>query len=441
LSSAKLRSANTALCLLVGCAYRHILLVGDDCGGPLIQRQRLHALDGLRGLAAMSVVLYHAFLQSPDFSLGIFRFQPEGAVAWWATMTPLRMLWDGTLAVWLFFVLSGYVLTRKYWDGGRLSWRPYYGRRIHRLYLPVVGSAVLAVVVFSIGNALAGAPFALLPGSTSLWQVVTNLGLLGATHLPLNGVWWSMRWEVWFSLLLPPLLVVLPRIGLGPRRRYRNAPAVLGVVCAAAVALGPWTRLTFGTSPQWNRIQQYLPIFGIGVALAAFEQRLRAREHRTSAASGWGMLAVAVVALSAIAPIGYATATTAVDRRLLLGLQRLVSLVGIIGLMIVSLVWRPAIELLHHRPVQWLGSRSYSLYLVHLPIVHAVAAATGMVGCPVWFPPLIVALSVGVTALFYRYVELPSMHLAKRWGKERVRLAPDVEAELVAPTLELERVG
>ena len=79
-------------------------------------KNRLPALDGLRGLAALSVVAYHSFLRSPDFSGASATFQTDGAIAWWATLSPLRLLWDGKAAVWLFFVLSGYVLSRRYWS-------------------------------------------------------------------------------------------------------------------------------------------------------------------------------------------------------------------------------------------------------------------------------------------------------------------------------------
>jgi peptidoglycan/LPS O-acetylase OafA/YrhL len=383
-----------------------------------LSQKRLPALDGLRGLAALSVVVYHGMLQSPGFSSGIRAFQPDGRFAWWATLSPLRLLWDGQLAVWMFFILSGYVLSRRYWEGGSMRWGAYYSRRFLRLYLPVVGSAALALLVYSIGQLLSGGELFRLPAGTSLTRLASNLTLVGLTAAPINGVWWSMRWEVWFSILLPPLLLVLPWLGCGPRRRATIMPAVFGVLCAAVVVLQPYIRLTYGTDPLWNQAMLYLPVFGVGIALAAYEPKVRA-STRMRGARGWAVLAGAVFLLSWRAPLGALDAVDAIDHRWALCLQHASIVAGMCVVLLLCLSWPAAGTMLSRRSVAWLGTRSYSLYLVHLPIVHAVARVTDVDGSPIWFIAMVLGASIGAAALFFRFIEAPSIRIAQRVGRAR----------------------
>src|SRR6476646_6648538 len=98
---------------------------------------RRTALDGLRGLAALVVVFHHVLLTWPGWA-NAYLGSHGNALAY----SPLHVVLDGTFAVYVFFVLSGYVLTLQ---SERLSrWRGYYGARLARLYLPVWGSVAFA---------------------------------------------------------------------------------------------------------------------------------------------------------------------------------------------------------------------------------------------------------------------------------------------------------
>jgi peptidoglycan/LPS O-acetylase OafA/YrhL len=84
-------------------------------GSQALQRSaRVTSLDGLRGLAAVVVLVHHALLAAPVFAAAYYGGSVAdrvGGMAWAFIYTPLHLIWAGTEAVYLFFVLSGVVLT------------------------------------------------------------------------------------------------------------------------------------------------------------------------------------------------------------------------------------------------------------------------------------------------------------------------------------------
>jgi len=161
---------------------------------------RLAPLDGIRGLAALVVVLHHCLLVVPALAAPDTG-QGYGGFAWFVN-SPVHLVWAGGEAVVVFFVLSGIVLTLPILRGRRFDWLAYYPARLLRLYLPVVASVLLASAI-----AVAVRPGA--SESTSSWlrhhdlpvtvprMVRTSVLLLGTEWL--NSPLWSLRWEVLFS--------------------------------------------------------------------------------------------------------------------------------------------------------------------------------------------------------------------------------------------------
>jgi peptidoglycan/LPS O-acetylase OafA/YrhL len=109
--------------------------------------QRIRGLDGLRGIAALVVLVHHTLLLTQLFVRPYVDPSPGtfGDVYWWLTYTPLHLLWDGSTAVFVFFVLSGFVLALPY-RTRQFHWLSYYPARLIRLYLPVWVAVGLAIV-------------------------------------------------------------------------------------------------------------------------------------------------------------------------------------------------------------------------------------------------------------------------------------------------------
>ncbi|WNB86939.1 acyltransferase [Cellulomonas sp. ATA003] len=244
---------------------------GQPAGPPARPaRERFPSLDGLRGIAALVVVVFHVLLVSHVFDAPEESRGPVDA-SWWITHTPLNLVWAGPQAVYVFFVLSGFVLAL---PAGRIRWRSYYPQRLLRLYLPVWAAVAFAVVLVSLF------PREPQPWLSEWWaQRQPTSGLPGVLRdavlvLPGTGSWnsplWSLRYEMLFSLLLPLYLLagrVLPRWGLA-------RIVVLLVVLGVAEGTGRETLA-------------FMAMFGFGVLLAADRDRIAAVAARVPTLGRW----------------------------------------------------------------------------------------------------------------------------------------------------------
>lgn len=351
---------------------------------------RFTALDGLRGLAALVVVTHHSLLISPRLA-SAYTGHParlEGS-AWWLTYTPLHLVWEGTSAVYVFFVLSGFVLALPFLGTHPAPWRAYYPKRLARLYLPVWGSVALATLL------ILAVPRHAQRGQS--WWVRAHDTLLSASTLfndltltdPRwnNSALWSLKYEVAFSLLLPVYLFLATKL-----RRLAVPLAV-----AAFVATG------FGVARD-DRWLTYLPMFAVGVLMATRRHGLLAVAQKIPQVVWAGLAALAVV-LTTSRWLPFSPALTAST-----------SLVGAALVVYLFLGWSPAVRLGNTRPVQALGLLSFSLYLVHEPIVVTMAFLRPEAPARLI---LLVAVPVSLVAamVFYRLVESPAHRLAKALGR------------------------
>jgi peptidoglycan/LPS O-acetylase OafA/YrhL len=308
----------------------------------------------MRGLAVLAVVLYHTG----------------------------GLLPGGYVGVDVFFVLSGYVISRllltEFAATGSCSFRTFYLRRSRRL-LPALGLLLASVALLApllapgdaaqaSGTAIAAALF-----SANIF-LFTQDGYF-ATAAELNPLLhtWSLSVEEQFYFVLPALLFLAWRIGA---RRWRSVPA-LRVFVAAAFALSLATSLLFsyagsvGPLPG-QRLAFFSPMtrtweFVAGVALALvpgvwFEHR---SVRRVAVLAGLGLIVASTLVLS--------------EETVFPGTAALVPVVGTALVLYGGTVphlgvgtARPGPRLA--RPLTWLGDTSYSWYLWHWPVIVFAAA-------------------------------------------------------------------
>ncbi|MCF0159859.1 MAG: acyltransferase, partial [Bacteroidaceae bacterium] len=172
----------------------------------LASKPRYEILDGLRGVAAMIVVVYHLF---EDFGAGV---AVQGAN-------------HGYLAVDFFFVLSGFVIGYAYddrWD--RMSYGDFFKRRLIRLHPMVIFGSFLGLLMFYFTD---GGPFGLVAGTP--WYNVLLVFLVACTMIPLgkgmdirgwqetyplNGPCWSLMLEYIANILYAFVIRRLGKIAL-----------------------------------------------------------------------------------------------------------------------------------------------------------------------------------------------------------------------------------
>ncbi|WP_179434105.1 acyltransferase family protein [Microbacterium pseudoresistens] len=359
---------------------------------------RIAGLDGLRGLAALIVVFYHCSLLARPF------LDPE---AWTVlTRTPMKLLLAGTESVLVFFVLSGLVVALPALREG-FSWIRYYPARLLRLYLPVFGALLFAAALILLiprdpatmpeGSWMRDAQATTItPGS-----LLSEASLLRASY-DIDNVLWSLRWELFFSLLLPLF------VWIALRSRHHSL-----VVAALAVAATITGRLVESDA------LVYLPVFLLGTVMAVNLDALRTYAARPAvrrvvpyAGVAAALLLIGTWLARWVLPDG------SIGDRALWGSAGLAAAV----LVAIAAVWAPAARMLETRPMLWLGRISFSLYLVHVPIIGTVGY---LLGVEHWWLACLIAvpLSLLVAAVFYRSVELPSHRLSRAAGDLCRRLA------------------
>lgn len=366
---------------------------------------RIPALDGLRGIAALVVVIHHCMLTVPELSKSVTDAHAHdvGSLTWWVTHTPVHLLWDGTEAVFVFFVLSGFVLSLPIAEGRGAAWMAYYPRRLCRLYIPAAAGLVLALLTVAVvarpthvHDSGWVAMHAAQPHG--LAQALRALLLVGGSSV-LDTPLWSLKWEVVFSVCLP-LYVLGSRVfqGWWPLK-------TAGLL--ALIAIG---------EDVGSGILLYLPMFALG-SLMAFE---RTRLTTLCARIGgklWCVVAVVGLLLVNSWWTVYASTSHAHWLVYVAGLARSLSVVGAIMVIGVAMHWSAAGGALNSRPIRWLGKRSFSLYLVHEPILIAIVFSLG------GNPPLALTLALTIPAalvaaeLFRRVAEEPALRLSRLIGR------------------------
>jgi peptidoglycan/LPS O-acetylase OafA/YrhL len=351
-----------------------------------------HDIEGLRGIAVLLVVGFHA-----------------GLGRGWT---------GGFVGVDVFFVLSGYLITgllvQEIGRTGRLRLREFYARRVRRLLpasaLVLVATLVAAAVLLSpleqrrlSGSALATAGYAsnlwFMRRSTDYFAVETETNPLLHT--------WSLAIEEQFYLVWPLLLVV----ALGAARRRGRLAGWIGVLSLVSLAgciwltglRRPWA--FFGTPARaWE--------FGLGALLCMIPVAWLHARPRLGRALGWAGLVALAAASAAFS-----------DRTAFPGYAALLPACAT-GALLLAGAAAPgtgASRVMEARALQFLGRHSYSWYLWHWPLLAFAAALAPTL--PMAGRLVCAVAALGMAAVTYRLVEVPIRFHPRLAGRPGVTLA------------------
>ncbi len=297
------------------------------------------ALDGLRAVAVVLVLLYH---QQGQRATGLFR--------------------GGYIGVDIFFVLSGYLITRLLVDErtrtGRIELLSFWRRRFRRLMPALLTMLVLAVVLerLAYSPTMQAAMRRDVPWVLTYlenWHVIAHRGISS----PISHTWSLAVEEQWY-LVWP--IALMAGIGI-VRGRVRNLIVValtlaLGsAVWAWYLGLGAGDRVFYGTD---TRAQQLL----IGAALGLWAASTRSEPRRRVNPIGNGLGLIGFGAVLGIAT--FVSNNPDWARGGYLGLALLVAF-------LIDTAVRPGSWIgagLAVLPLVWVGRLSYGVYLFHLPI-------------------------------------------------------------------------
>jgi peptidoglycan/LPS O-acetylase OafA/YrhL len=361
----------------------------------------LTSLDGLRGVASVVVVLHHLYLVATP----VITSQSGSAVGslyWWLSETPLKLITAGTEGVLVFFVLSGLVVALPAIERASFSWAGFFSSRVVRLYFPVwaalaIGSALIwllprnpAVVTQGTWVETSNAT------STSIASLLSQASLTRVGY-GVDNVLWSLRWELVFSLLLPVFVLIAKRLG-------RFWLPALGIAFALTI-VGALARID---------ALLYLPVFFIGTVLASRLSSIRAVAERWRTGTHGRWMGCAFVSAGLLLLLGgWLTREIAPSGSTANTLLGQLSVVGATALVVAAIGVRGLARFLDSRLCQWLGRVSFSLYLIHVPIIATLAF---ILGDQNWWLVALLTIPLALTAAwgFNVAIERPAHHLARR---------------------------
>ena len=367
-----------------------------DAGVPRPDRSHIVELDSLRGVAALFVVFDH-------FMRGWVEASPPHFVSY---LPFIPFLTNGGAAVMMFFVLSGFVLTLPQLSARRQSYPAYAVRRICRIYLPYLAALMVALAGcwrFHGLDRYSDAPiFHKFWVSAPTWPLVAqHLAFLGRYNVyAYNPPTWSLVHEMRISLIFPLLCLIALRLRPWAAFAVALAFPVAGrmVEKYSAPLWEPGTSSLF-----WSETIGFCGIFLVGSILARYRHPIVAWLAATPAMMRWALFVVAIALYQYPVVLHVPHAMRAF-------------VVGLAAAYFVMLALVPngwLSRMLRLSPLRFLGRISYSLYLIHSPILIVMSIAIWGKASYTYLLLPFVAVAIGAAAIFYQFVELPSIAIGK----------------------------
>lgn len=332
-------------------------------------------VDGLRFIAISIVVLQHISQSLPQSGQDTFG---------------VRLINESIFGVELFFVISGFILALPFKSHALGLSRPvdikaYYLRRLARLEPPYL----LSLLLVAVGLAIAGRPLSdvalhLIP---SFFYV--SLPIHGQFHpLAINSVTWSLEVEVQFYIIAP-LIMSIFMIDNSYKRHVISLILLIFIFIFSHIV----SRIAYPVSVV--SLLEYFQYFMVGLLVADACSEKRSNSLRADV--------LAIVAWLALPCLFQARLP---GQSLLLALNLYVAVLYSLR----STYLRKALA---HPVIATIGGMCYSIYLLHMPIIHWLVPGTHLPGSGL--PRLLLegvvygAIIVAISAVFFVLVEKPCM--------------------------------
>ncbi len=347
-------------------------------------------LDGLRGWAALLVVCHHGVI-ALDFA--VYTGMPADSRApWdiWVSGTPFMIFaTGGSLAVCIFFILSGYVLAHVY-SRSRQTWPALAARRYVRLGIPMLAGCLFSWMLLTLGLMRTGPAAAVTHSSWLAWQFHQRPELARAVAepikqllgFPIDGVTsydtslWTMGIEASGSLVLLTVIVVLRRTG---SHANRLAGVIFGLMALFCIG-------------------SYLGLFGLGAVL----RLSRPKRVLDAIAARRCLMATVLGAAFFFGTVPYSAVRWPIYNRMMDLIGPIVwrapfwphsreSFWHGIGatLFFLAILSSPSMQSALSQPIsRFLGRISFPLYILHVPLLAVVECQGILVSQQMGFSPV-----------------------------------------------------
>ncbi|MCG4616923.1 acyltransferase family protein [Varibaculum cambriense] len=368
---------------------------------------RIKALDGMRALAIVAVVLYH--------------LRPS-------------VLPGGFIGVTVFFVLSGFLITRSVagaLDKGTFSYWRYLLRRFWRLFFPIdITIALSATLTYLFApSLLLKVQSDCLPATlfVSNWfYIFRNVPFFAAAGLP------SPLTHLWFLGVLAQFYVVWPLIVYLLLKVRRAAPAITAVlILASAAAMAIFWMAGEDVTHAYYGLDTRAAELLMGAFLAFIIPQVSSPSSGFAAkTTGRGGMPLQVLAVGCLVSLlVFAFWGSGEMPAMYLGGFLLAAILSALIIRVTVLEDAVISKLLSNPVFNYLGSRSFALYLVHFPILLMLNPATRTV-TPSWWQQLLQLLLVAVAAeVFYHLAEAPATLLSALWKKPGEKKVAKLKAQ------------
>ncbi len=372
---------------------------------------RISELDSVRGLASLVVLFHHCWqVLLPDqntFAYGGTPLVTDDTtlrLAYWVNSSPIRLLFSGHAAVGVFFVLSGFVLTKFLEHSRAECYASYVVRRLFRIWVPFAVVVLIAAVLCA---TLSNKPVPDHPWVNLSWNVPVDLKLI-VGHLLMIGVppydsldnpMWSLVHELRISLFFPFLLILTRRFPIAMTASATFLFMILSAGHAYNFLFGG-IHDSFAAGVVYSAAQtiRYALFFILGILLAMNAEAIQAILIKNK------ILKVSLVFFAWFAlALPYTKAYIDLSYAL-----------GAFVMLAFCMVSESVKQMLRHPMLVWCGKISYSLYLIHLVVllslIHSMYGKLPMVVI------VFIAIPCSLVAAFMtnKWIELPFNDLGKR---------------------------
>jgi peptidoglycan/LPS O-acetylase OafA/YrhL len=368
----------------------------------VVPMKRDSALDAIRGLAALSVVLFH-IRGFPPFNL----FNSEQAMLY-------RTISLGHEAVVLFFVMSGYVLFLQM-QKQKISYFEFILKRIARIYPAYMVAILISITMQLIFHPIPNPKYhewinVVWTESLTAKLLFEHFSLLLPGYRDnLDSAVWSLAYEMRLSLFFPVIYY------LAKKNKWTFILFISCLFLVADVLILDLSGRTGGWAnahATWSHTLAYVIDFSIGACLAQFREKISISLTKVK-----GLALAAFGSGIVVYQLSYYVSFREVDFYTL-G-WHLTLIIGVVLILVGATNSSVVRRVLNLPMFVWLGTISYSLYLLHEIVFESVLRSIGPEHVAGKAMLVVVVVSLIVATISYRCVELPFMNWVKKmkWRK------------------------